>query len=103
MSKIIIDGINVSVSICNKALMLILSLDNSLVLISDIDFNPHGTISIRFENEKSELFLEIGENNYSYYIKHIDRDPIFIDGDNDIINDLDKIITDIKKLEEIDF
>ena len=56
--------------------------------IFDIYPNPHGTISIEWINRKSEkLSLEIGKTSYSFFIKFLDSNPQFNNG-QDILTDI---------------
>jgi len=62
--------------------------------VSDIFPNPNGTISVEWENNlKEKLSLEIGESNYSYFIKRQNEPPTFVNG-KDIFGDI-KTITAI--------
>ncbi len=66
--------------------------------VTDVFPNPHGTITIEWENRKKEkLSLEIGENNYSYFVKLININPKFINGEN-ILTDLKVITSDLGEL-----
>lgn len=87
-------GISLIQSISEKALQLITILSSDYIdLISDIFPNPNGTITIEWENVKEEkISLEIGANNYSYFVKYIEKEPKFINGED--------IITDIKGFTE---
>ncbi|MEX0813713.1 MAG: hypothetical protein WD048_15955 [Chitinophagales bacterium] len=53
--------------------------------ISDIEGvlpNSNGTVSVFWENSSGErVSLEIGNNNYSYYVKYNSQKPIFVKGD----------------------
>lgn len=54
--------------------------------ISDIFPNPNGTISFLWENENDErVSLEIGNSNFSYYVKYNSQKVMFFD--NKPIND----------------
>jgi hypothetical protein len=61
-------------------------LDGSLIeKISDIFPNSHGTITIEWENlQKGKLALEIGQTNYSYFVKQNNKQPILANGENPI-------------------
>jgi hypothetical protein len=66
--------------------------------VTDVFPNPHGTITIEWENRKKEkLSLEIGENNYSYFVKYNNTNPKFINGEN-ILTDLKGITSDLREL-----
>ncbi|SRR5260221_7551033 len=55
--------------------------------VSDIFPNPHGTITIEWTNARKEkLSLEIGVNNYSYFVKYSDKKPKLVDGKNILID-----------------
>ncbi len=55
--------------------------------VSDIYPNPHGTLTIEWENKVGEkLSLELGGNNFSYFIKQDDNQPILVDGKDNIPN-----------------
>ena len=75
------------------------SLNSSYIdAISDIYPNPHGTITIEWENEKSEMLsLEIGETNYSYFIKYNNKDPKFVNG-QDIMPSIQAIALELDEL-----
>jgi hypothetical protein len=76
-------------SIAGKFISL---LDSYLVdKISDIFPNPHGTITIEWESPNNEkLSMEIGQNNYSYFVTQKNRQPILANGENPFV-DLKKI------------
>jgi len=82
-------GVPLLKSIANKAKSFIPLLSGDLIdKISDIFPNNHGTITIEWENKKEKLSLEIGETNYSYFVKYNDgKAPKFVRG-NDIVSDL---------------
>jgi hypothetical protein len=66
--------------------------------VTDIFPNPHGTITIEWENRKREkLSLEIGQNNYSYFVKFENTNPKFVNGEN-ILTHLKNITTDLGEL-----
>jgi hypothetical protein len=66
--------------------------------ISDIFPNPHGTITIEWQNRnKEKLSLEIGEINYSYFIKYKDENPLLVDGEN-ILSDLKTVTSNLESL-----
>jgi hypothetical protein len=66
--------------------------------ISDIFPNAHGTLTMEWENSHQEkLSLEIGENNYSYFIKFNTINPKFVNGEN-ILSDLATITQDLGEL-----
>jgi hypothetical protein len=55
--------------------------DTFIDLITDIFPNPHGTITIEWENcDQEKLSLEIGKSNYSYFIEAKDNNPQFFNG-----------------------
>lgn len=66
--------------------------------VTDVFPNTHGTITIEWENRKKEkLSLEIGANNYSYFVKFNNTNPKFINGEN-ILADLKVITSDLGEL-----
>lgn len=66
--------------------------------VSDIYPNPHGTLTIEWENKVGEkLSLELGRNNFSYFIKQDDNQPILVDG-KDTIPNLKDIESHLDKL-----
>lgn len=85
--------------IANKAIEFITSLNDTYIdKISDIFPNPTGTITIEFENlQEEKLSLEIGRNNYSYFINYNDKAPKLVDGE-DITADLKNITIDIAEV-----
>lgn len=85
------DGYNSVPLICQIAditKQFIACLNSDLIdRISDIFSNPHGTITIEWENKKDEkLSLEIGINNYSYFIHYKNKEPQYDKGVNIITN-----------------
>ena len=55
--------------------------------VTDMFPNPHGTISIEWENKACEkLGLEIGVDNYSYFIHYNVGQPLLVNG-HDILFD----------------
>ena len=85
--------------IADSAISFVASLNSSYIdAISDIYPNPHGTITIEWENEKSEMLsLEIGETNYSYFIKYNNKDPKFVNG-QDIMPSIQAIALELDEL-----
>jgi hypothetical protein len=72
--------------------------DSFIDRITDIYPNPHGTITIEWKNSKNEkLSLEIGEKNYSYFVKYQTKNPTLENGEN-IISDFKKITTELDGL-----
>lgn len=66
--------------------------------ITDIFPNPHGTITIEWSNkQKEKLFLEIGVNSYSYFVKYNNKPPKLVDG-NDILSDAKILTKDLGEL-----
>jgi hypothetical protein len=66
--------------------------------ITDIFPNPHGTVTIEWENRDKEIIsLEIGLNNFSYFVKCNEEDPKFIDG-QDIMASIDTLTEDLDHL-----
>jgi hypothetical protein len=81
------------------SLMLITMFDgDDLEKISDLFLNPNGTITFEWVNIKGyKLSLEIGENNYSYFIDYNNNTPKLING-HDILVDIKKIKSEIEQL-----
>jgi hypothetical protein len=66
--------------------------------LSDFYPNNNGTIVLEWVNGKGEkLLLEIGQKNYSYFLKLTECDPKFVDGE-DILSDIKKLTADLGKL-----
>jgi hypothetical protein len=85
--------------IAQTAKQLIEMLGSSFVeRISDIFPNTHRTLTMEWENSHQEkLSLEIGKNNYSYFIKFNTTNPKFVNGEN-ILSDLATITRDLGEL-----
>lgn len=78
-------------------LLAILS-DTFIERISDVFPNPHGTIAIEWENRnKEKLALEIGKENYSYFVRYKDRNPKLHNG-KDVLSDVKKLTSDLADL-----
>jgi len=92
-------GIPVINEIGEKSKLLITFLNDSLIdRISDIFPNSHGTLTIEWGNKMGEkLSLEIGGNNYSYFVKHNNKEPKLENGE-DVISDIKKITEDLGEL-----
>jgi len=72
--------------------------DVSIENISDIFPNPHGTITLEWENKLCEkISLEIGSNSYSYFVKYSNKTPKFVDG-TDIFSSITEITSEINSL-----
>jgi hypothetical protein len=66
--------------------------------ITDVLPNPKGTITIEWENRKGEkLALEIGLDNYSYFISYEDGQPLLVNGHN-IFADFKTFAQDLENL-----
>lgn len=66
--------------------------------ISDMFPNPHGTLTIEWENRENEkLSLEIGISNYSYFIRYKDNPPYLVNG-HDVLHDNKEIASDLGDL-----
>ena len=88
-------AVAISVSIISTPLFYLCCLnDTNLDRISDVFANPHGTIMIEWEKNNEKLSLEIGQNNYSYFVKYHDKEPK-LDKGEDIIADSAKIKTSL--------
>lgn len=76
-------GVPVLQAIADKAKQFVSLLNDTFIdFITDIFPNPHGTITIEWENSSQEkLSLEIGKDNYSYFIE-IGNNPKFFNGQN---------------------
>lgn len=49
--------------------------------VFDVYPNPHGTMSIEWQNDNGEkLSLEIGKTKYSYFVKYNNKNPKLVDG-----------------------
>jgi hypothetical protein len=83
----------------DKANLFVTLLNSSYIdLIADVFPNPNGTITIEWETKKEEkISLEIGENNYSYFLKLNNKEPKFINGE-DIITDKEIFTKALSKL-----
>ncbi len=82
-----------------KSINFLLLLNSTcLDYVSDIFPNPNGTITFEWENKfEDKISLEIGEKNYSYFIKYHDKQPKLIDGE-DIISDIDVFVEAVSEL-----
>lgn len=66
--------------------------------ISDIFPNPQGSLTIEWTNRtKEKLSLEVGANSYSYFVKYLENNPKFVDG-NDILADTEMLTQDLGEL-----
>lgn len=66
--------------------------------ISDIFPNPNGTLTIDWENQHGEkLSLEIGLKNYSFFVKYLNKQPNFVNGE-DIIMDRESVTEALSEL-----
>jgi hypothetical protein len=66
--------------------------------IFDVFPNPHGTITFEWENKLGEkLSLDIGENNYSYFITYLNKNPKLFDG-KDIFSSIREITSEINNM-----
>jgi hypothetical protein len=66
-------GIEIDENVIAHSIHLFNDLPNAFVSLLNKDSitpTPNGTITIVWENEINELFLEIGSKNSTYYIKH---------------------------------
>ncbi len=68
--------------VANKSLEFFKLLDNKWIEeIDDLYPNPHGTLMIVWQNTALEkLSLEMGINNFSYFVKFKNKQPILYDG-----------------------
>ncbi len=78
------DGYNslpLEIKSAGNAIYLINSLDKELIgRIDDFYPNPHGTISFEWINNYNEkVYLEIGNNSFSYFTKFNSSEPLFFD------------------------
>lgn len=64
-----------------NAMYIISSLENSLIeTLTHISPNPHGTVSLTWENNKTEtLVLEIGNKEMAYYVDSNNQETKFFD------------------------
>ncbi len=90
-------GIPVIKDIIDITLKLIEDIGNHKDKIDDIFPNSHGTITIEWiTNSNEKLVLEIGVNNYSYFLAFDDFEPkIMVNGNCSILNDIDQLIVDL--------
>lgn len=85
---------------CSNAIKLIFKLSPSIInKISSVHPSTNGTVSFVWENNDGErVSFEIGDNNYSFYTKLNNLNPLFFKGlvsDQDLIATLEK---EVKKL-----
>ncbi len=74
--------------------------DSFIDNVSDIYPNPHGTITIEWEkNENEKLSLEIGINNYSYFVQYPNK-PAKLQKGLSIIDDSKILTKDLSELFE---
>lgn len=75
-------AVKVLPEVTKTASSLISMLNSSLTdRVTDLFPNPNGTITIEWENRRKEkLSLEIGQENYSYFVKFQDKKPLLVDG-----------------------
>lgn len=91
-------GIATKEKIIDKSLDFIQLLENNQnSFFSDIFPNPNGTISFEWENKNEKLSLEIGEDNYSFFYKEKNENPVFENG-TDIFMDFDLLEEYLKNL-----
>jgi len=92
-------AVSVLAEIGQSAKIFLSTLNSSWIeRITDIYPNPHGTIAIEWENKTGEkLSLELGLNNFSYFIKHDDNPPILVNG-KDAIPNLKDLESDLDQL-----
>lgn len=92
-------AIAVKEKVIENVLNLVITLNGEEIdKCTDIFPNPHGTISIEWENEKNELLsLEIGEYNYSYFVKYNNANPKLINGES-LIQDIKNLTSDLQEL-----
>lgn len=66
--------------------------------VTNVFPNPHGTITIEWENNQREkLGLEIGLNSFSYFINYKNAEPKLADG-KDVFSHIGEITSEINKL-----
>jgi len=66
--------------------------------VTDMFPNPHGTITIEWENKACEkLGLEIGVDNYSYFIRYNVGQPRLVNG-QDILLDFKDFAQNLETL-----
>ena len=82
-----------------NAINFIICLNDSILeKVSDIFPNPHGTITFEWVNKLEEkISLEIGNNSYSYFVTHLNKNPKLIDG-KDIFSNIGEITREISSL-----
>jgi hypothetical protein len=93
------NGVPVFDDIATKAKSFISILDDTFIdKISDVFPNPTGTLVIEWENDSEEkLSLEIGQDNFSYFIRYKNNPPEFINGEN-VTDNLKDIQSSLCKL-----
>lgn len=86
-------------SICESAAAFMSLLDNNLYNeITDVYPHSNGTISIEWERDiYNKMSLEIGTENYTYFLKMEGMDDVLIDRYS-VIEDIDSISKNIKNL-----
>lgn len=92
-------GVPLLPEIAETANKLIAMLASDLVnRISDIYPNSHGTVTIEWQNwDQEKLSLEIGRNNYSYFVKFTDQKTKLVHGE-DILSDFKQFTSDLGEL-----
>ena len=85
--------------ICEKANSFIDKIGEWKDKITDVFPNPHGTLNIEWINDKGEkASLEIGLSGYSYFVKRIDKEVILVDSKNNIVDNYDTFLENLKTL-----
>jgi hypothetical protein len=85
--------------VIDQSMFVLMSLAGKNVeKITDIYPNSHGTVCFEWQKSNTEkLVLEIGVENYSYFVKFSDKSPILKDGKN-LYADFKKIINHLEEL-----
>ncbi len=74
-------GIPVYPEVAKNAKKILRTLDPEYVRkITDIFPNPHGTVTIEWENNKGKFSLEIGKSSFSYFVDLNDGQPKGLNG-----------------------
>lgn len=92
-------GIPLIKNIADIASKFVAMLDGSyLDLVTDIFPNPNGTITFEWEKaDEEKLSLELGETNYSYFVKYSNKEPKLVNGE-DILHDIKTLTKSISEL-----
>jgi hypothetical protein len=94
------NSISIHKEIIDVASNFIILLNSSQIeAITDCFPNPNGTLSIEWETDYGKMQLEIGLNNFSYFVKKEGHNPITVNEKN-ILSNTEKIKTDLDRFIE---